>query len=53
MADEDDVPGWSRSKFPYWITQHDPCETREVVLQSVVQDAHCAARASIVATVAV
>ncbi|MER6499196.1 HNH endonuclease family protein [Streptomyces sp. NPDC001455] len=47
VADENDVPGYSRSKFPHWITQHGTCDTREVVLQrdgqDVVQDAQCRA----------
>ncbi|MFE7112345.1 hypothetical protein ACFU98_34880 [Streptomyces sp. NPDC057575] len=30
MADEDDVPGYSRSKFPYWVTQYGTCDTRSV-----------------------
>ncbi|MFI9630525.1 HNH endonuclease family protein [Streptomyces sp. NPDC052042] len=47
VADENDVPGYSRSKFPHWITQHGTCDTREVVLQrdgqDVVQDDQCRA----------
>ncbi|MCX5115280.1 HNH endonuclease family protein [Streptomyces sp. NBC_00378] len=47
IADEDDVPGYSRAKFPHWITQSGTCETREVVLQrdgqGVVQDDQCRA----------
>ncbi|MFB6878063.1 HNH endonuclease family protein [Streptomyces sp. NPDC056323] len=45
VADEDDVPGYSRAKFPHWITQYGSCDTREVVLQrdgqDVVQDDQC------------
>ncbi|MFF8422542.1 HNH endonuclease family protein [Streptomyces sp. NPDC015680] len=47
VAGEDDVPGYSRAKFPHWITQHGTCDTREVVLQrdgqGVVQDDQCRA----------
>ncbi|MFF3787855.1 DUF1524 domain-containing protein [Streptomyces sp. NPDC001933] len=47
VADEDDVPGYSRSKFPHWITQYGTCDTREVTLQrdgqDVVQDDQCRA----------
>ncbi|MFD8823864.1 HNH endonuclease family protein [Streptomyces sp. NPDC059605] len=47
IADENDVPGYSRSKFPHWITQYGTCDTREVVLQrdgqGVVQDDQCRA----------
>ncbi|MFB6814334.1 DUF1524 domain-containing protein [Streptomyces sp. NPDC056347] len=47
VADEDDVPGYSRAKFPHWITQYGTCDTREVVLQrdgqDVVQDDQCRA----------
>lgn len=39
--------GYSRDKFPHWITQSGACNTREVVLKrdgtSVVQDSSCAA----------
>ncbi|MFE7216700.1 hypothetical protein ACFU93_44190 [Streptomyces sp. NPDC057611] len=38
MADEDDVPGYSRAKFPHWITQYGTCDTREVTLQRDGQD---------------
>ncbi|MGW2113323.1 hypothetical protein [Streptomyces sp. NPDC001948] len=38
VADEDDVPGYSRAKFPHWVTQYGTCDTREVTLQRVVQD---------------
>ncbi|MCX5115345.1 HNH endonuclease family protein [Streptomyces sp. NBC_00378] len=45
VADEEDVPGYSRTKFPHWITQYGTCDTREVVLQrdgqDVVQDDQC------------
>ncbi|MFE7112601.1 HNH endonuclease family protein [Streptomyces sp. NPDC057575] len=47
VADEDDVPGYSRAKFPHWITQYGTCDTREVTLQrdgqGVVQDDQCRA----------
>ncbi|MFJ8856480.1 hypothetical protein [Streptomyces sp. NPDC102437] len=47
MADENDVPGYSRAKFPHWITQYGTCDTREVTLQrdgqGVVQDDQCRA----------
>ncbi|MFP8941163.1 HNH endonuclease family protein [Streptomyces fenghuangensis] len=39
--------GYSRDKFPHWITQSGTCNTREVVLErdgtSVVQDSSCRA----------
>ncbi|MGY1456628.1 HNH endonuclease family protein [Streptomyces sp. SS8] len=39
--------GYSRDKFPHWITQSGTCNTREVVLKrdgtGVVQDGSCAA----------
>ncbi|MFI7340245.1 HNH endonuclease family protein [Streptomyces sp. NPDC050085] len=39
--------GYSRDKFPHWITQSGTCNTREVVLKrdgkSVVTDSNCAA----------
>ncbi|QDQ11322.1 HNH endonuclease family protein [Streptomyces spectabilis] len=39
--------GYSRSKFPHWITQSGACNTREVVLkrdgENVQQDGSCAA----------
>ncbi|MFB7509820.1 HNH endonuclease family protein, partial [Streptomyces broussonetiae] len=41
------MTGYSRSKFPHWITQYGTCDTREVVLardgQDVVQDEQCRA----------
>ncbi|MER5501269.1 HNH endonuclease family protein [Streptomyces sp. NPDC002561] len=47
VADENDAPGYSRTKFPHWITQYGTCDTREVVLQrdgqGVVQDDQCRA----------
>ncbi|MFF3788056.1 hypothetical protein [Streptomyces sp. NPDC001933] len=47
MADEDGVPGYSRAKFPHWVTQYGTCDTREVTLQrdgqDVVQDDQCRA----------
>lgn len=39
--------GYSRDKFPHWITQSGACNTREVVLKrdgtNVTQDSSCAA----------
>ncbi|OKJ39027.1 HNH endonuclease family protein [Streptomyces sp. CB01580] len=47
VAGENDAPGYSRSKFPHWITQYGACDTREAVLQrdgrDVVQDVQCRA----------
>lgn len=47
VAPENDVPGYSRAKFPHWVTQYGSCDTREVVLQrdgaDVTQDAQCRA----------
>ncbi|MFB6502074.1 MULTISPECIES: HNH endonuclease family protein [unclassified Streptomyces] len=47
VSEEDDVPGYSRAKFPHWITQSGTCDTREVVLKrdgrNVVQDDQCRA----------
>lgn len=47
VKSEGSMDGYSRSKFPHWITQHGQCNTREVVLQrdgeNVEQDAKCAA----------
>ncbi|MFF4813739.1 DUF1524 domain-containing protein [Kitasatospora sp. NPDC001309] len=41
------MDGYSRTKFPHWITQYGTCDTREVVLkrdgQDVVQDDQCRA----------
>ncbi|MFF4402466.1 HNH endonuclease family protein [Streptomyces sp. NPDC001480] len=41
------MTGYSRAKFPHWITQYGTCDTREVVLardgQGVVQDEQCRA----------
>ncbi|WP_405976745.1 HNH endonuclease family protein [Streptomyces sp. NBC_00988] len=41
------MTGYSRSKFPHWITQHGTCDTRETVLvrdgQDVLQDDQCRA----------
>ncbi|WP_433177355.1 HNH endonuclease family protein [Actinoallomurus sp. CA-150999] len=41
------MAGYSRAKFPHWITQHGTCDTREVVLQrdgrGVTTDAQCRA----------
>ncbi|MFJ9590720.1 HNH endonuclease family protein [Streptomyces acidicola] len=41
------MTGYSRAKFPHWITQYGTCDTREVVLardgQGVVQDDKCRA----------
>jgi len=40
--------GYSRDKFPHWITQSGACDTREVVLKrdgtNVEQDSSCAAK---------
>lgn len=41
VADEDDVPGYSRAKFPHWITQYGTCDKREVTLQRDGQDDQC------------
>ncbi|MET8183770.1 HNH endonuclease family protein [Streptomyces sp. NPDC005336] len=47
VAPEDDVPGYTRAKFPHWIIRHGTCDTREVVLQrdgtDVTQDDQCRA----------
>lgn len=47
VADESDVRGCSRAKFPHWITRYGTCDTREVVLQrdgrDAVQDDQCGA----------
>lgn len=47
VASEGPMTGYSRAKFPHWITQHGECNTREVVLQrdgqDVEQDDRCAA----------
>ncbi|MEU3350165.1 HNH endonuclease family protein [Streptomyces sp. NPDC037389] len=47
VAGEGPMTGYSRAKFPHWITQHGECNTREVVLQrdgkDVEQDERCAA----------
>ncbi|MFI1967971.1 hypothetical protein BLA24_21795 [Streptomyces cinnamoneus] len=44
---EGSMDGYSRARFPHWITQSGQCNTREVVLkrdgQDVQQDAKCAA----------
>ncbi|MFF2651980.1 HNH endonuclease family protein [Streptomyces sp. NPDC058045] len=44
---EGSMDGYSRDRFPHWITQHDNCNTREVVLErdgtDVEQDSSCAA----------
>ncbi|MEU7322716.1 HNH endonuclease family protein [Streptomyces griseoviridis] len=41
------MTGYSRDRFPHWITQYGQCDTREVVLQrdghDVVQDDKCRA----------
>jgi hypothetical protein len=41
------MTGYSRSKFPHWITQYGTCDTREVVLardgQDVIRDEQCRA----------
>ncbi|WP_328678269.1 HNH endonuclease family protein [Streptomyces sp. NBC_00322] len=47
VAAEGSSTGYSRDKFPHWITQSGTCNTREVVLKrdgtNVVQDSSCAA----------
>ncbi|WP_327297919.1 MULTISPECIES: HNH endonuclease family protein [unclassified Streptomyces] len=47
VAAEGSSDGYSRDKFPHWITQSGACDTREVVLKrdgtNVVQSSTCAA----------
>ncbi|MEU9089350.1 HNH endonuclease family protein [Streptomyces sp. NPDC087901] len=47
VAAEGSSTGYSRDKFPHWITQSGACNTREVVLKrdgtNVSQDSSCAA----------
>lgn len=47
VADPHPMTGYSRSKFPHWVTQYGTCDTREVVLardgQDVVRDEQCRA----------
>ncbi|MFJ1548728.1 HNH endonuclease family protein [Streptomyces sp. NPDC088246] len=47
VAAEGSSTGYSRDKFPHWITQSGTCNTREVVLKrdgtNVTQDSSCAA----------
>uniref|UniRef100_A0AAU3GYZ2 HNH endonuclease family protein n=1 Tax=Streptomyces sp. NBC_01401 TaxID=2903854 RepID=A0AAU3GYZ2_9ACTN len=47
VSAEGSSSGYSRDKFPHWITQSGNCNTREVVLErdgtGVVQDSACAA----------
>ncbi|MFB6941849.1 MULTISPECIES: HNH endonuclease family protein [unclassified Streptomyces] len=47
VSAEGSSTGYSRDKFPHWITQSGTCNTREVVLKrdgtNVTQDASCAA----------
>ncbi|WP_327246610.1 HNH endonuclease family protein [Streptomyces sp. NBC_01320] len=47
VSAEGSSTGYSRDKFPHWITQSGTCNTREVVLKrdgtNVVQDSSCAA----------
>ncbi|WP_406419077.1 HNH endonuclease family protein [Streptomyces sp. NBC_00873] len=47
VSAEGSSTGYSRDKFPHWITQSGTCNTREVVLKrdgtNVVQDSACAA----------
>ncbi|WP_242614280.1 GmrSD restriction endonuclease domain-containing protein [Actinomadura roseirufa] len=47
VAPEGSLTGYSRDKFPHWITQSGTCNTREVVLKrdgvNVQTDASCAA----------
>ncbi|MGW7620753.1 HNH endonuclease family protein [Streptomyces antimycoticus] len=51
VVPEDDVPGYSRAKFPHWVTQFGTCDTREVVLardgDEVTQDGQCRAAVGI------
>ena len=30
VAEEDDVPGYSRTEFPHWITLYSTCDARAV-----------------------
>ncbi|KAJ5765109.1 hypothetical protein N7520_004668 [Penicillium odoratum] len=47
VAPQGSQDGYSRAKFPHWITQSGTCDTREVVLKrdgvDVVQSSSCAA----------
>ncbi|MEE1807977.1 HNH endonuclease family protein [Streptomyces sp. BE133] len=47
VSAEGSSTGYSRDKFPHWITQSGTCNTREVVLErdgtNVTQDSSCAA----------
>ncbi|MET9228716.1 HNH endonuclease family protein [Lentzea sp. NPDC003310] len=47
VATEGSMTGYSRDKFPHWITQSGTCNTREAVLKrdgtNVVTDSSCAA----------
>ncbi|KAJ5992031.1 secreted protein [Penicillium sp. IBT 35674x] len=47
VAAQGSEDGYSRAKFPHWITQSGACDTREVVLKrdgsNVVQSSSCAA----------
>ncbi|MFI5745986.1 HNH endonuclease family protein [Streptomyces sp. NPDC051644] len=47
VSAEGSSTGYSRDKFPHWITQSGACNTREVVLErdgtNVTQDSSCAA----------
>ncbi|KAJ5535944.1 secreted protein [Penicillium frequentans] len=47
VAAQGSEDGYSRAKFPHWITQSGTCDTREVVLKrdgsNVVQSSSCAA----------
>ncbi|MFF9347365.1 HNH endonuclease family protein [Streptomyces sp. NPDC014734] len=47
VAAEGSMTGYSRTKFPHWITQSGTCNTREVVLErdgkNVEQNSSCAA----------
>ncbi|WP_299530586.1 HNH endonuclease family protein [uncultured Streptomyces sp.] len=47
VSAESSASGYSRDKFPHWITQSGACNTREVILKrdgtNVVQDSACAA----------
>jgi hypothetical protein len=47
VAEPHSMAGYSRTKFPHWITRYGTCDTREVVLardgQDVKQDEQCRA----------
>ncbi|NED84072.1 hypothetical protein G3I76_28740, partial [Streptomyces sp. SID11233] len=47
VASPGSMSGYSRDKFPHWITQSGSCDTREVVLKrdgtNVAQNSSCSA----------